>query len=220
MTRESPSIALTEYWLGRTRAALGDSGSAANNLRVAALYPQYFYGQLARQVFDEQPTLVLPSEAPSPTDIQRFLANDAVPAIAVARAVELDQVTSQFFLALARQLKNPGEIVLLAELAKTTGKPKIALTLAKIAFNRDMPVGEYALPLGVLPEFKTLLDEHVDPAFLGSQAAFHYSSCKTSIEVGRASLRCQRQKTCRRDPTKSKSAAWNLKMRRTSALGH
>jgi soluble lytic murein transglycosylase len=164
--KSSKSIALTEYWLGRTRAALGDSGSAANNFRVAALYPQYFYGQLARQVFDEQPTLVLPSEAPSPTDIQRFLANDAVRAIAVARAVELDQVTSQFFLALARQLKNPGEIVLLAELAKTTGKPKIALTLAKIAFNRDMPVGEYALPLGVLPEFKTLLDEHVDPALV------------------------------------------------------
>ena len=29
---------------------------------------------------------------------------------------------------------------------------RASLTLAKIAFNRDLPVGEYALPLGVLPE--------------------------------------------------------------------
>ena len=164
--KSSKTIALTEYWLGRTRAALGDNGSAANNFRVAALYPQYFYGQLARQAFDERPTLVVPTEVPSPTDIQRFLANDAVRAIAVARAAEMDQVTLQFFLALARQLKSPGEIVLLAELAKTTGKPQLALTLAKIAFNRDLPVGEYALPLGVLPEFKSLLDDHVDPALV------------------------------------------------------
>src|SRR5262245_11114985 len=96
--RSSKTIALSEYWLGRTRVALGDSGSAANNFRVAALYPQYFYGQLARQVFDERPTLALPTEVPSPTDIQGFLANDAVRAIAVSRAVEMDQVTSQFFL--------------------------------------------------------------------------------------------------------------------------
>ena len=164
--KSSKTIALTEYWLGRTRAALGDNGSAANNFRVAALYPQYFYGQLARQAFDERPTLVVPTEVPSPTDIQRFLANDAVRAIAVARAAEMDQVTLQFFLALARQLKSPGEIVLLAELAKTTGKPQLALTVAKIAFNRDLPVGEYALPLGVLPEFKSLLDDHVDPALV------------------------------------------------------
>ena len=164
--KSSKTIALTEYWLGRTRVALGDNSSAANNFRVAALYPQYFYGQLARQAFDERPTLVVPTEVPSPTDIQRFLANDAVRAIAVARAAEMDQVTLQFFLALARQLKSPGEIVLLAELAKTTGKPQLALTLAKIAFNRDLPVGEYALPLGVLPEFKSLLDDHVDPALV------------------------------------------------------
>jgi len=164
--RSSKTISLSEYWLGRTRAALGDNGSAANNFRVAALYPQYFYGQLARQAFDERPTLVVPTEAPSPADIQRFLSNDAVRAIAVARTVGLDEVTSQFFLAQAHQLKSAGEVVLLAELAKTTGKPKLGLTLAKIAFNRDLPVGDYAFPLGVLPEFKSLLDERVDPALV------------------------------------------------------
>jgi len=182
--RSSKAIALSEYWLGRTRVALGDSGSAANNFRVAALYPQYFYGQLARQVFDERPTLALPTEAPSPTDVQGFLANDAVRAIAVARAVEMDQVTSQFFLALARQLKSPGEIVLLVELAKASGKSQLALTLAKIAFNRDMPVGEYALPLGVLPEFQSLLDERVDPALvhaLSRQESEFKADAKSSV---------------------------------------
>ena len=179
------TIALTEYWLGRTRVAQGDSDSAANNFRVAALYPQYFYGQLARQALDDRPaTLVLPTEAPSPVDIRRFLANDAVRAIAAARAAEMDQVTPQFFLALARQLESPGEIVLLAELAKATGKPQLALTLAKIALNRDLPVGEYALPLGVLPEFKSLLDEHVDPALvhaLSRQESEFKADAKSSV---------------------------------------
>ena len=182
--RGSKTIALSEYWLGRTRLALGDSGSAANNFRVAALYPQYFYGQLARQMFDERPTLALPTEAPSTADVQRFLANDAVRAIAVARVVEMDQLTPQFFLALARQLESPGEIVLLAELAKAAGKPQLALTLAKIAFNRDLPVGEYALPLGVLPEFQSLLDEHVDPALvhaLSRQESEFKPNAKSSV---------------------------------------
>src|SRR5262249_27720184 len=180
----SKTIALSEYWLGRARVALGDSSSAADDFRVAALYPQYFYGQLARQVFDDRPILALPTQAPSPADIRRFLENDAVRAIAVARAVEMDQLTPQFFLARARQLKTPGEIVLLADLAKATGKPKLALTIAKIAFNRDLPVGAYALPLGVLPEFKSLLDEHVDPALvhaLSRQESEFKADAKSSV---------------------------------------
>jgi soluble lytic murein transglycosylase len=74
--------------------------------------------------------------------------------------------------------------VLLAELAKATGKPQLALTLAKIALNRDLPVGEYALPLGVLPEFKSLLDEHVDPALvhaLSRQESEFKADAKSSV---------------------------------------
>jgi soluble lytic murein transglycosylase len=69
-------------------------------------------------------------------------------------------------LALSRKLTNPAEVVLLAELAKGAGDPQVALRLAKIAFNRDLPVGDYALPIGVMPEFKSLLSDRVDPALV------------------------------------------------------
>jgi soluble lytic murein transglycosylase len=75
-------------------------------------------------------------------------------------------VTPQFFLALSRKLKRPGEVVLLAEFAKLSGDPQISLRLSKIAFNRDLPMGDYALPIGVLPEFKSLLNDRVDPALV------------------------------------------------------
>ena len=87
-------------------------------------------------------------------------------AVGVAAAMGYDGVSSQFYLALSRKLTNPAEVVLLAELAKASGDPQIALRLAKIAFNRDLPVGDYALPIGVMPEFKSLLTDRVDPALV------------------------------------------------------
>jgi soluble lytic murein transglycosylase len=164
----SKSIALGEYWLGRTSLALGDRAAAITHFHAAAQYPQYFYGQLGRQALDPRPARleVTPTPLPTDADIKRFLSRDAVRAIGVAHDVGLDGVTGQFFLALARKLDNPQEIVLLAELAKQLGEPQIALRLAKIAFNRDLPVGDYALPVGVIPEFRSLLTERVDPALV------------------------------------------------------
>lgn len=164
----SKNLALAEYWLGRTALALGDSGSALVHFHGAAKYPQYFYGQLGRQALDAQPAnlAVTPTPLPNDADIQRFIANDAVRAIGIALATDMERVTPQFYLALARRLNSPGEVVLLAEFAKLSGNPQIALRLAKIAFNRDLPVGDYALPIGVMPEFRSLLADRVDPALV------------------------------------------------------
>ena len=134
----------------------------------AAKYPQYFYGQLGRQTLDSRPARLEVTSTPLPTqaDIQTFLSRDAVRVIGVARTMGYDGAMSQFYLALSRKLTNPAEVVLLAELAKATGDPQIALRLSKIAFNRDLPLGDYALPVGVMPEFKSLLSDRVDPALV------------------------------------------------------
>ncbi len=166
--KSSKSIALSEYWLGRTALALGDGASANLHFHAAARYPQYFYGQLGRQALDPKPANleVTATPLPTPDDIQRFLNRDAVRAIGVALASDMDRVAPQFFLALTRKLKSPAEIVLLAEFAKLSVNQQLSLRLAKIAFNRDLPVGDYALPIGVLPQFKSLLAEHLDPALV------------------------------------------------------
>ncbi|MGD9501790.1 MAG: transglycosylase SLT domain-containing protein, partial [Methyloceanibacter sp.] len=164
----SKIIAQGEYWLGRTALELGDRGSAMVHFYNAAKYPQYFYGQLGRQSRDAKPAHLEITKTPVPTeaDIQSFLARDGVRAIGVARAVGMNGSTGQFFLALSRKLTNPAEVVLLAELAKATGDAQIALRLAKIAFNRDLPLGDYALPVGVIPEFRSLLTDRVDLALV------------------------------------------------------
>jgi soluble lytic murein transglycosylase len=164
----SRNIALGEYWLGRTALALGDRGSAVIHFHGSAKYPQYFYGQLGRQALDPRPARLEVTSTPLPTqaDIDRFMARDAVRAIGVARATGLGWVTPQFFLALSRTLDNAAEVVLLVELAKATDNWQIGLRAAKIAFNRDLPLGDYALPVGVMPSFKSLLSERVDPALV------------------------------------------------------
>jgi soluble lytic murein transglycosylase len=169
--KSSKQIALAEYWLGRTSLALGDRTNAILHFHAAAKYPQFFYGQLGRQALDVHPAAleVTPTPVPSQADIDDFFGNDAVRAIGVALAADMESVTPQFFLALARKLTNPAEVVMLAELARLSGNPQISLRLSKIAFNRDVPVGAYALPIGVLPEIKSLrLDERVDPALVHS----------------------------------------------------
>jgi soluble lytic murein transglycosylase len=164
----SKNIAMAEYWLGRAALALGDPGTAAVHFHGAAKFPQYYYGQLGRQAIDAAPAnlSVTPTPVPTKDEIKSFMANEAVRAIGIARANDMDRVTPQFFLALARRLTNPGEVVLLAEFAKLSGNAQIALRLAKIAFNRDIPVGDYALPIDVLPSYKSLLTDPVEPALV------------------------------------------------------
>lgn len=183
---DSRSIARGEYWLGRTALALGDRGSAVIHFHGAAKYPQYFYGQLGRQALDPRPArlTVTPTPVPTQVDIDRFMARNGVRAIGVARAAKLEWVTTQFFYALSRTLDNGPEVVLLAELAKAMGRNQIALRLSKIAFNRDLPLGDYALPVGVMPSYKSLLDERVDPALvhaLSRQESEFNASAKSPV---------------------------------------
>jgi peptidoglycan lytic transglycosylase len=165
---DSQNIARGEYWLGRTALALGDRGSAVIHFHGAAKYPQYFYGQLGRQSLDPRPARLAVTSTPVPTqaDIDRFMSRVAVRAIGVAIAAKLEWVSPQFFLALSRTLDNAAEVVLLAELAKQLDRNQIALRLSKIAFNRDLPMGDYALPVGVMPSFNSLLEERIDPALV------------------------------------------------------
>lgn len=169
---DSRNIARGEYWLGRTALALGDRGSAAVHFHGAAKYPQYFYGQLGRQSLDPRPARLAVTATPVPTqaDIDRFMSRDAVRAMGVARAAKLEWVTPQFWLALSRTLDSAAEVVLVAEYAKAVGHNQMALRLSKIAFNRDLPMGDYALPIGVMPSFKSLLDERVDPGLVHALA--------------------------------------------------
>ena len=163
----SKSIALGEYWLGRTGL---NSAIAARPWSISTTRPStrnISTGSSAgRRSTSSRRTSRSPRRPCRPRPIRSFLARDGVRAMGIARATGLDGSMSQFFLALSRKLTNPAEVVLLAEFAKATGDPQIALRLSKIAFNRDLPLGDYALPIGVIPQFKSLLTDRVDLALV------------------------------------------------------
>ncbi len=160
-------IARAEYWLGRAAAANGEQDEAARHYARAAAHGLTYYGQLARQTLDPSPAALPlePAPRPSEADVQRFLARDAVRAIGVVRAAGLTKLTRVFFYHLARSLKSPAEIVLLAELARAIEQQQASVRLGKIALNRGHPVTEIAYPLGLLPDYRQL-GRTVDPALL------------------------------------------------------
>ncbi|ODA68607.1 Soluble lytic murein transglycosylase precursor [Methyloligella halotolerans] len=164
---DSKTQSRAEYWMGRTAQALGDRRTAIIHFAAAARYPQHYYGQLGRQALDAAPAKleVTPTPVPSKADVDRFTSRHAVRAIGVAMASDYEALMPYFFISLARSLESPAEVVLLAELARQSGNRQISIRLAKIAFNRDMPVGEYALPIGVIPNFVRLSDK-VDVALV------------------------------------------------------
>ncbi|MEG6509526.1 lytic transglycosylase domain-containing protein [Methyloligella sp. 2.7D] len=164
---DSNSMSRAEYWLGRTAEALGDRNTAIIHYAAAARFPQHYYGQLGRQALDAKPARLAVTGTPRPSeaDIQRFLQRDSVRAIGVAMAADSDYLAPLFYISLARTLNSPEEVVLLAELAKRCDHRQMSIRLAKIAFNRDMPVGDYALPVGMLPDFVRLADK-VDVALV------------------------------------------------------
>jgi peptidoglycan lytic transglycosylase len=163
----SKSKARAEYWLGRTAEALGERNTAMLHFAAAARYPQHYYGQLGRQALDPKPARleITPCPTPNQAEIDRFLNRDTVRAIGAADAAGYDQLSVPFYLALARRLNDPAEIVLLAELASRSGNQPLSVRVAKIAFNRDMPLGAYALPIDVIPNFVRLGDK-VDMALI------------------------------------------------------
>lgn len=165
--QDGKSIARAEYWLGRSSIAGGDTNEAIRHFTEAAKYPNTYYGQLAQQSATQQVMDLKLESAPEPTPAEHkaFLAREAVMAIAVVRAAGYETLAPLFFYQLARTLTSPGELVLLAELARAIEQPYASVRLGLIAFNRGLPTAQYAFPVGLLPDYKEL-NGSVDPALL------------------------------------------------------
>ncbi len=163
------TIAKAEYWLGRTAAALKLAEEAKTHYEAAAKYPLTYYGQLAVPMLNPGHAAVLLTRAPTPTkaDFEKFKARDAVRTIALIGTVELEKLAPLFFHQLARTIKAPGEAVLLAQLAHLMKQPHASVRLSKIAFNRGLPLAEFAYPTNMLPEYKEI-NVPVEPALLYS----------------------------------------------------
>ena len=144
------------YWLARTAEAMGRdpenqaADDAASLYAKAAEHPASFYGQLAASALKEQPQPFADPQ-PSPSDRARFTERETVRALERLQAIGEEARARQFYGYLAETLESPGEMTLLANLARAKGDYRLALRIGKIGWSRGLEVGALAFPLGVMP---------------------------------------------------------------------
>lgn len=145
------SVSRGQYWLGRAQEARGDRGAAANAYRAAAAYGMTYYGQLARARLGIHAPGVGGVPQPTGADKSAFSRNSMVQAVQRMAAAGAIDKSLPFFTALGETLATPGQVTLLADLADKYGKHHFALSVAKTAQNRGLPVGGLAFPTAGIP---------------------------------------------------------------------
>ncbi|VAW12568.1 Soluble lytic murein transglycosylase precursor [hydrothermal vent metagenome] len=151
--RLATSVSRAEYWLGRTRSALGDEAAAREHYQAAAEKSRRFYGQLAREMLGGVSVLLeLPADARiTAEDRARFAARPMVQAARLLGAANATDLAGRFVSALSYRIRAPGEYALLARLAEGLSLPHVAVRVGKVALSRDVPLLAAAFPLDNFP---------------------------------------------------------------------
>ena len=148
-----------DYWLGRTLETLGDKARADTHYKAAAAHVDTFHGQLAREKLEpaERRIVLAYPASPTPEEVQKFNALDAVKAAVLARQSGLEAaVVRAFFGHLARTYKSEAEVAMVAHLAEAIGDTQLALRIGKLAIGRGMNMFVYAYPVHGLPVYNPL----------------------------------------------------------------
>ena len=141
------------YWEGRAYEAAGQTAEALRRYRLAAAYPETFYGQVALAHTDATPTLRLsdtPVQAVSAAEVE---ADPFMPEIKVLG--ELGQADSLrlFVDRVAEAHPAPAQIKRLMLLLKGWGYPEIAVRLAKGLSYTGTYLPDFSHPVIALPAY-------------------------------------------------------------------
>ncbi|RCL01234.1 MAG: soluble lytic murein transglycosylase [Candidatus Tokpelaia sp. JSC085] len=138
------------YWMGRAAESMSEKDKARTFFQQAARYSTTFYGQLAASRLG---TRKLKISYPRPTmeDRKRFESREPVKAIKCLEAASYRKEAIFLYHALANQLKNPGELALLALMAERHDDYHTSLKIGKNAVQRGITVGSLSYPLGAIP---------------------------------------------------------------------
>ncbi len=142
------SRARAAYWTGRVQEALGDRDAARSAYEEAAILSFTFYGQLAATRLSPAPVLRAPAEPEIPSSVrQAFSDRYPVQAFVRLRRVGQDDLAERFFRAIVNVDQRRVSFVLLADLARRTGRPDLAIAAVKAAHKKNMVVTEGAFPM-------------------------------------------------------------------------
>lgn len=146
------SVARAYYWLGRTQEALNDVGAAYAAYRKAADHPETYYGQLALAHIDDKALLRLATSDSDTSSVRTTMeADDRVRAIRILADLGEKYLLRIFGLDMARDLKEPKQYRMLADIADSVGDRSLALKIAKQASYDNVFLMNYLNPIIPVP---------------------------------------------------------------------
>jgi soluble lytic murein transglycosylase len=148
------SKARGEYWEGRAYEAQGNPALAYDHYRLAAAYPEAFYGQLAILRTESTPLLHLPETTVVPVARSEVENDPLMPQMRVL--ADLDQITYLRLFAEreAEVYSSPPHLKAFLETLTGWGYRQIALRMAKEAGYGGVWMLNYAFPTIALPPYR------------------------------------------------------------------
>lgn len=153
------SASKAHYWLGRTYSAQGNSTKANAHFQQAALFNQYYYGQLAMVRLGRETISLrgLPSWQQSEP---MFENRELVRAVRLFQANRAYELARPLVTRLVYQVKDPGEMLLTARLAQDIEAHDLAILMSDVANGRGVGLDLFAFPKDGLPKSRLADVEH------------------------------------------------------------
>jgi len=124
------------FWAGNAAQMAGNQAAANRYYEMAAAYPEYFYGLLARERLGRPETVPTAPPAAQPTPEQRaaFNASPLVQTIPLFTGSGYTwQTKRKFYVQLANQARSEADMVLIGELARQLDLPELAVVVGRVA---------------------------------------------------------------------------------------
>lgn len=130
------SLSRGAYWAGRAMTALNNTAEAKKWYAVAAAHPTTYYGQLATAVVTPGKSLRLPPDPSVPDALRKkFDANELVRVVRMLASAGEEVRLYSFITQIATLDDAPGWQILTARLARLSGRPDLAIRVAKNALQ-------------------------------------------------------------------------------------
>ena len=142
-----------EYWQARAYEASGELAAAYDHYRLAAVYSDTFYGQLAIARTEAAPVLHLADTLVEPVPKARIENGALMPQIRVLAELGLDNDLRFFAIREASKYSSPARLKQFLTTLRDWGYPQIAVRLAKSSSYSGTPMLEFAYPVLGLPAF-------------------------------------------------------------------
>lgn len=147
------------YWAGKASAALGREDLARQWFQVAARYQTAFYGQMAigELKAEDRPPQQIPPQRTMGAEA-RFYNKSIVKAARYLHQAGYWKETTEFLDAMARDINDPEEYVLIGDLAQSLEHYHNAVRIGKKGLEKNVMMVDHAFPL-ILPRMRNVTQE-------------------------------------------------------------